>query len=637
MNWGHYLLQVNIYLVIFYGFYQLLLSTETYFILNRIYLIAAGIFSLSIPFLSADWLIGPGAQAHMTISAGQLNTLMASVTVMPEQAAGFNWASLVKAVYLSGVLFFTLRLMRRLLGVRKLLRSGKKGMAFSFFRQKVVDESLPAAGVIHAHEEAHVRQLHTLDILFFELLGIVAWLNPVIYGYKRAVKNIHEYLADEQAARFQGNKEAYSLLLLSQAFGVDPHSLIHNFFNQSLLKKRIFMLNKQRSKKTAILKYGLFLPLFGLMLVLSSATISENEEIKNVAEQLSAPIPLRLSTSPAADTGRKAAVKIVKLTGEDSWTPFYKFLSSNIRYPEAAQHQQLQGNTIIKFSLTAGQVNGISVVTPLGMGCDAQVMKAILSFADFKKAMDGKYSLKVAFRLSNSKAKTVNAALAAPTGYTALKTLTITVPAGTPAVSGSVAQNQAKVFDFVSLERQPEFPGGMNKFYEYLAQNVKYPAEAITKKVEGKVFLSFIVEQDGQLSSVKVERSLGSGTDEEAVRLLENSPRWTPGIINNEPVRVKYNLPISFTLTKSKTVEVIKILPGVTSGSPIYIVDGKKMDEASATKIVPGDIESINVLKAATATAKYGDEGKDGVIVITTKQGKQPAAVTVQQKEGAKK
>lgn len=109
---------------------------------------------------------------------------------------------------------------------------------------------------------------------------------------------------------------------------------------------------------------------------------------------------------------------------------------------------------------------------------------------------------------------------------------------------------QDKVYDFVSIEKQPEFKGGMKKFYEYLHSSVKYPESAVKNNIQGKVFLSFIVEKDGKLNNIHVDRKLGYGTDEEAVRVLEESPNWDPGLVKGKPVRVKYNIPISFSLSK---------------------------------------------------------------------------------------
>ncbi|NRF38706.1 energy transducer TonB [Pedobacter sp. LMG 31643] len=90
----------------------------------------------------------------------------------------------------------------------------------------------------------------------------------------------------------------------------------------------------------------------------------------------------------------------------------------------------------------------------------------------------------------------------------------------------------------------------MKKFYDFLKKTVRYPKEAQEKNIQGKVFVSMIVETDGSLTDIKVDRKLGGGTDEEAVRVLKASPKWTPGTQGGKKVRVKYNIPISFTLSK---------------------------------------------------------------------------------------
>jgi len=127
--------------------------------------------------------------------------------------------------------------------------------------------------------------------------------------------------------------------------------------------------------------------------------------------------------------------------------------------------------------------------------------------------------------------------------------IVIAGPAGEgPKQAAIVEDNQ--VYENISIETQPAFPGGMEKFYAYLRKSVKYPPVAAENNIQGKVFLSFVVEKNGELTDIKVDRKLGGGTDEEAVRVLKASPRWTPGIQNGTPVRVKYNIPISFALAQ---------------------------------------------------------------------------------------
>ena len=109
-----------------------------------------------------------------------------------------------------------------------------------------------------------------------------------------------------------------------------------------------------------------------------------------------------------------------------------------------------------------------------------------------------------------------------------------------------VTEDDNKIF--TAVEQDPTPAGGMAKFYDYLQKNMRYPAVAKENNVQGKVFLQFVVEKDGTITDVKVIRGIGSGCDEEAMRVLRNAPKWKPGIQNGRPVRVQYNVPISFAL-----------------------------------------------------------------------------------------
>jgi protein TonB len=117
-----------------------------------------------------------------------------------------------------------------------------------------------------------------------------------------------------------------------------------------------------------------------------------------------------------------------------------------------------------------------------------------------------------------------------------------------PNKDAAAVVDDRQVYDIAILEVAPVFPGGMDKFYKYLNSAIKYPLMAAEQNIQGKVFVSFVVEKNGALTDIKVLRSLGSGTDEEAVRVLKASPNWIPGVQNGKQVRVKYNIPISFSL-----------------------------------------------------------------------------------------
>ena len=105
---------------------------------------------------------------------------------------------------------------------------------------------------------------------------------------------------------------------------------------------------------------------------------------------------------------------------------------------------------------------------------------------------------------------------------------------------------EAEIFTIV--EEMPDFPGGTQKLAEYLAKNIKYPQMARESGIQGRVFISFVVEPDGSVSNVNVMRSLGGGCDEEAVRVVKSMPKWKPGKQRGKPVRVSYILPVNFKL-----------------------------------------------------------------------------------------
>ena len=98
------------------------------------------------------------------------------------------------------------------------------------------------------------------------------------------------------------------------------------------------------------------------------------------------------------------------------------------------------------------------------------------------------------------------------------------------------------------VEDGPEFPGGAEALYKYLVENIKYPEQAKNDGIQGRVYVTFVVEKDGSITGAKVLRGIGSGCDEEALRVVEAMPKWTPGKQLGEPVRVQFNLPIVFKL-----------------------------------------------------------------------------------------
>lgn len=101
---------------------------------------------------------------------------------------------------------------------------------------------------------------------------------------------------------------------------------------------------------------------------------------------------------------------------------------------------------------------------------------------------------------------------------------------------------------FISVEKMPEFPGGETELYKYLNKNLKYPDIAKEQNLQGRVYITFVVEKDGSIANPKVARDIGGGCGEEALRVVRNMPKWTPGKQRTQTVRVQYTLPVIFQL-----------------------------------------------------------------------------------------
>lgn len=543
MSWSLYLLQINIYLVIFYGFYHLLLSKETYFKLNRVYLIGAICFALAVPFLSFNWVKEQSITKQVTIPIQNFANVVEQQPTSINSATNANPVAIIAIIYIIGAIIFafifTLKLVKTFVG----FNTAKSGAAFSFWHKKFVDKTLPSQSTINAHEDVHVKQLHTFDILLIELVGIITWFNPIIYFYKIALKELHEYLADDEAAKHKGDKSAYAMLLLTKALGAEENSLSSAFYKKSMVKKRIVMLYKEKSKKTAIIKYGIAVPLFALALVLSSATVKNNDKLVAVAEEIKftdAKAVVAEAVQTLAEKPQKAATILTTAKQpKDDYSKFYKFLRDNIKYRPEAHNKHIQGNVIVNFNSYKNKITSIEINPKIGYGIDDEIKKVLRMF-DGDTFSDGKYSIKIENRLNGATTPIINENAIQAAGHTILSTVTI--------MAYVIAKPDEKIYSFVSLSTPPTYPGGIEELYKFLNEHINYPAEAKEKNITGNVFMSFAVEKDGSITDIKIDRSLGYGTDEEAVRVIKLSEKWNPGLIDGKPVRVKYNIPIKFDI-----------------------------------------------------------------------------------------
>ena len=186
-------------------------------------------------------------------------------------------------------------------------------------------------------------------------------------------------------------------------------------------------------------------------------------------------------------------------------------------------------------------------------------------------------------------------------------------------------------------ETFPQFPGGHVALFEYLSKNIKFPKSKENEDVKVRVVTTFTVEKDGSITDAKIVRSQGEAFDNEALRVINGMPKWIPGMQNGKAVSVKYTLPITFSTTDSdKKIKSVRTIDMNDNGGKqpegkvvsrkvemfssedfVLVVNGKVVDALNGIK--PSDIEKVDVKKDAETMKKYNAEGKQGVMLISTK------------------
>jgi hypothetical protein len=273
-----YFLQVNLCWLMFYGLYYALLSRETFFKLNRIYLIISLLCGLVIPFSMLYFRVEPDNPAVIV-----LQPFIVSASLLQQgvaQAETWSVWGILKVLYGIGGTVLGVRFLIGLLKIWGIYRKGEKTLfsdftlvntegvfnPFSFLKWIFINpKTTQDTDFEHIilHEKAHVTQKHSYDVVFLQFLNVVFWWSPIVYFYKKSLINVHEYLADEAVLKTTTPPQYGRLLLRQMQSGVQP-ALANNFISQ--LKKRILMMTRNPSQRTALLRYTLALPLF-LMLV----------------------------------------------------------------------------------------------------------------------------------------------------------------------------------------------------------------------------------------------------------------------------------------------------------------------------------------------------------------------------------
>ena len=298
-----YILKSSVCLVLFYLFFRLLLSKETFHRFNRMALLGVLFFSLLIPCIEVTTRHQVEVQ-QAVLSIEQL-LLMAELEVTPanvgavQETSAISWVQIVLLVYLAGILFLACRNIYSLICLFRLIHSGKhekleKGVTLVVHNQEIAPFSWMKYIVISRkdleengreiliHEMAHIHHRHSVDLLVADICIFFQWFNPGAWLLKQELQNVHEYEADETVINEGVNAKEYQLLLIKKAVGTRLYSMA-NSFNHSKLKKRITMMLKEKSNPWARLKYLYVLPLAAI-----AVTAFARPEISEKMEEISA-------------------------------------------------------------------------------------------------------------------------------------------------------------------------------------------------------------------------------------------------------------------------------------------------------------------------------------------------------------
>ena len=300
-----YILKSSVCLVLFYLFFRLLLSKETFHRFNRMALLGVLFFSLLIPCIEVTTRHQVEVQ-QAVLSIEQL-LLMAELEATPanvgavQETSAISWVQVVLLVYLAGILFLACRNIYSLICLFRLIHSGKhekleKGVTLVVHNQEIAPFSWMKYIVISRkdleengreiliHEMAHIHHRHSVDLLVADICIFFQWFNPGAWLLKQELQNIHEYEADETVINEGVNAKEYQLLLIKKAVGTRLYSMA-NSFNHSKLKKRITMMLKEKSNPWARLKYLYVLPLAAIAVTaFARPEISEKMEEISVAK-----------------------------------------------------------------------------------------------------------------------------------------------------------------------------------------------------------------------------------------------------------------------------------------------------------------------------------------------------------------
>ena len=526
-----YLIEVSICWLLFYGIYMLLLRNETFFNINRWYLLSTLGLGLAIPLFTVDFtsfFFQEPASSVVYLAEGfsELEYVIAD-SVERAQEVDYSWLTLLKVIYLIGILAAFAKFFHGFHQIYSLYKTGKvtqKGkyklvltekphLPFSFFNYLFwhKDTALEDtdSGKIITHELAHINQWHSLDVLFLETLGILLWFSPPIYWYKKSLRAVHEFLADAYVLR-DTKKKQYGHLLIRQVQSGMQISLANNFIH-SQLKQRINMMTRNQSRRKELMRYLPVLPLLLLMVLVFS-----NKNVQHNFKETTVKASMAFENIWEGDFDAKRAKEKMRIAFRDGSKNVYNTETGESINWDAQKMKELHrecNRQIGQFPENEAAIRLLMMEVSAENGYKIRFIGDNMSYREIDAFKKGE---EITMQIEESNLPTS-------------KLLTDT---------------------------PPMFPGGEEEMLRFIYTNIKYPAKARANGIYGNAKIQFVVEKNGSISNLQALGDVGGGIQEEILRigrLIKNFPtKWTPAKKNGEAISAVYELPIEYRLEGEK-------------------------------------------------------------------------------------
>ena len=512
-----YIIQVNIALVLFYLLYTVLFKRDTFLKIRRFYFLSSIVFSIVyplfvVPGLSNVWNFNiKEPQSVETAVFFEIPTFEI-IDEEPEETVAFlniHWEQILIILYTAVTLFFFFRLLWQLISIfrirlksEEMLISGvevynlvEDVTPFSFFRMIFINSKMHSDEELEQiilHEQTHVKEKHSLDIMLVELIILFSWWNPFVWLFKREMAINLEYLADNGVLREGVDSRDYQYHLLRLTYHETAVQIVNNF-NVSQLKQRIMMMNKTKSSSLKLTKYLLMLPLFFILIAANSMFAGEKEqslpEPPPVKKDVTEEIFVVVEDQPEFLGGNQAMMK---------------FLSDSIVYPEIAKENGIQGRVICNFVVMSdGSIADVNIVRGVDPIIDAEAVRVLESMPNWKpgrqrgQAVNVRFTLPVVFRLDAASDKDDD---------TSVRSESKVIIDELMMVKGNLSVT-------AGIQKSPVLQVSDENVLRYLSQNIKYPVAAQEKGVQGLITASMRFSSDGQVVRLIVQPE----TEEEVI------------------------------------------------------------------------------------------------------------------------